>query len=352
MDIKRIPISAPLPCYAAAYSSIDAKCASCAHAHGCQELSGDKAARVTVANLRFSLIPPKFGKLDLDHEDPDYGAMQEIYVMCHNAVFGADTRDLVGPYRRDIAARAKEAELSLRTFMLACMFGHKSTSENAVGHTETKTRKFSPKSLTYASAPTSARAYAKLCRDAFGAFSLSALTALSGDDLKTNDFEHQMLTSETCAGTYIVGWKLKHDGEPYKSLYADREINLNPYWLATCPHYDELVLRPHLSNPYGSKLEQRQRSAVVHAVRNMSRSKSTAKAVFYARQTVAPTAVKNVLAFYGYRADDFEIDDTPVTDMLQLWLALSRVILHMEALKYVIAEPSALDRVFAEPRTL
>lgn len=350
MDIERTPINAPLPCYAQGHNSALPKCQACPHKTGCSALAGDRAGVIEVGNLQYNLIPEKFGVKVVESEDPEFAMLQEVYVLCHNTVFKEDTRDSVAPYRRDIAARAAEAKLSIRTFMLSCMFGHLSTAENAVGHTESKTRAFTPKSLTYPSAPATARAYVSLCREKFGAFSLSAMTALTGEDFAKNDFESQMLASETTAGTYIIGWKLRNDGEPYQSLYESKEIDLNPYWLATCPHYEELILRRHFKEPYGSRLERSHRSAVGHAIRDMTRTRNVAKAVFYARQKAAPAAVKSALAFFGYRTCDFEVKDVPVTDMLKHWLDLSRVIQHVEALKYVNGEPSLLDRVLIEPK--
>lgn len=349
MDIKRTPVKAPLPCYALEYDSLLEKCQACPHQSGCRDKVGERVGMVEIGKLEYALIPKAFSGRKMRNEDPDFVQMQEVYVQCHNAVFDEDTRDLVSPHRHAIAERAEEANLSIRTFMLSCMFGHKSTSENAIGHSASG--RFSPKTLTYPSAPATARTYVNLCREKFGAFSLSALTALTGEDFEKNDFYRQMVSSEVIAGTYIIGWKLKNDGLPYEQLYKAKEIDLSPHWLATCPHYESLVLTAYLKEPFGSRMERRHRSAVLNVIRSMSRNKNTAKAVFYARQQAAPEAVKNTLTHFGYRMNDIEAPNEPVTDMLELWLSLARCIQQVEALKYVCGMPSVIDRIFAEAMT-
>jgi len=347
MVIQRKPITAPLPCFALKYSAAVEKCQQCPHRTDCKAKMGDRVTMVEVSNLEFTLIPKAFGNTELKGSDPDFDMMQEVYVQCHNTVFGEDTRELVGPYKREIAARAEEANLSIRTFILACMFGYHSTKANAIGHTEAATRAFTPKTLTFPSAPATARTYTKLCREKFGAFSLSAITALSGEDFAKNDFTKQMLTSEVTAGTFIIGWKLKNDGLPYRELFSNKEVDLSPHWLATCPHYEEIVLKPYTKEQFGSRMERRHRSAVIHVIRDMGRNRNTAKAVFYARQLAAPESVKQVLGFFGYRSHDIESVNKPVTDMLTMWLDLARCIQQVEAMKYVNGLPSHIDRIFS-----
>jgi hypothetical protein len=183
--------------------------------------------------------------------------------------------------------------------------------------------------------------YAELCRKQFGTFTLSTLSVLSETNNDANDIEQRLLSSEVTAGRWLVGHKMIHGGPPYDLLYECEEMNLDPYWLAIDDSYKTLVLD---KNPKSSQELRRHRYSVVQSIGYLKRHRNIAITVFRARQQMLPQAVARVLDHFGYQVDDFEVEDKPITNPLELWVLLGRAIQHFNLLNYLQGGKSIFNR--------
>jgi hypothetical protein len=96
--------------------------------------------------------------------------------------------------------------------------------------------------------------------------------------------------------------------------------------------------------PRSSQELRRHRYSVVQTIGFLKRHRNVAVAVFRARQQILPQAVAKVLDHFGYQSDDFEIEDKPITNPLELWVLLGRAIQHYNLLNYLHGERSIFNR--------
>jgi len=300
--------------------------------------------RIPLSKATFRILPEAYEmRFNIDIDDPETPELQRVYLLCHTTVFGKEpTNYNIGKYREDIITNVRKANCSLRLFLLSNMMGHLRMEAEMVAKTPLhRTRHFKVHMLADSKALERASMYSELCRKKFGTFTLSALSALHETNYEANDIEYKMLNSEVTAGRWLVGHKMVHEGPPYDLFYECEEMNLDPYWLAIEDTYKKLVL----DRDAKSSLEiRRHRYSVVQSIGFLKRHKNVAITVFRARQQILPQAVARVLEHFGYKVDDFEIEDKAITNPLELWVTLGRAILHYNLLNYLHGEKSIFNR--------
>lgn len=340
-------VKAPLPCYGTGYSAKDAECAACPHRPGCMEIMERKLRYVPLRLAKFDLVPPDY---DLVYEktfaeDPEIAAMQRTYVACYRTIFGKHPPDSAQSRAPQIADAAKRNDCSIRLYLLACMLGHsihQGTLKELAGRA--KAAPFTVRHLTGKIAEGRAKMFRETCAKEYGTFSVSSLDTLSGLSLDKDSPEYKVLTSEVKVGHFIVDYKIGQGGPVYQALYRELETTLDPLWLAIEESYKVTILDGHLARPRGTDTEKSHRFAVTQAITYLKKHKQAGLMVHITRQDLMPKAIREVLSLFGYGVDDFEIENTPVTDPINLWVTLGLAIQHHQCLKYLDDEHSMLFR--------
>jgi hypothetical protein len=339
------PQRAPLSCFGLEHQAADPRCVRCPYQADCRRHMGFRLNRVPLSQATFSFLPAGYEARfsGVDDEDPETPELERVYALCHETVFGRSPADCrMSRHRETILANVRRADCSLRLFLLANMVGHQKMENERVAATAlAPIRRFGIRLLTDSRAVERARMYAELCRKQFGTFTLSTLMTLSERNTDDNDLEQRLLDSEVTAGRWLIGHKIHHEGPPYALFYEREEMKLDPYWLAIEDSYKTLVL-DH-SEP-DSREQRRHRHAVAQTIGYLKRHRNISAAVFKARQEIMPQALSRVLEHYGYRPEDFEIEDKPVTDPLEIWVTLGLAIQHFNLLNYLHGEPSLFNR--------
>jgi hypothetical protein len=344
--LELTPVQKPLPCYSLEYNKADPRCKACPHKTGCIQHSGSRADKIPLSKAVFKLVPESYAKAyDFDMEDPELPHIQRTYFNCYDTIFNKPAPDDVTRFAKELLASARRAQCSLRLYMLANMVGHRETQKLRCTKTEQALpRPYRAKMLLGATALTRARMYAEMCNKEFGTFALSSLSTLAEENFEDDSLESSMLHSETVAGKYIVGWKIKHGGPAWESLFEANELTLDPYWLAIDETYLTQVLQPYLDNKCGAEQIQQHRFSVIQALGYLKKHSTAAVNAFHVRETIMPKAVAEVLHHYGHAPDDFDIDSDPITNPLEFWVYIGRALQHFQCLLYLEGKPSLLSR--------
>ena len=310
---------------------------------------GNLAGRISVDQVPFNFMPPAFVDRcqDVNDSDPDLPRMDSVYVFCYEWAFNSE---LQGRLRDShvknlkkhgaiIRERIREAGASVKLFFLANMLAWKQSRPET---------RFHPKFLINEFSARQVRELAKVCQDRFGTFDVTGLDMMMKTDVAKQDFETLILNSEIVAGSWIINYKLFHSGKLIDRLYDEKELMLNPYWLAIEPTYRDCVLIPHLDNPTlcDSKVLRDHRWNVIQVLGTLKKQQRKAIAVFSARERMMPEAIQRVLGQRGLRAEHFEIENIPVVNAIKFWVRLGSAIQHYECLKFVDNYPSVFDTHF------
>lgn len=322
------PESSPLECFALAYAKEDAMCKTCAHRTKCREFMGLRTERIALGQAKFSLVPDEYVRR---HEEPDADRrdIDAIYAECYLQVYGVgpDKMAGVGMFRERIFRAAATAKLDLHMFVLVNMYGYSVTYPE---------KKFTPGVLADNRAVYRAKVYATACIERYGAISTKLLDITVGSDLSEFDLSRRMLASETKAATWIIDYKLWHPGLPYEPMFEDVQNLLDPAWLAIEKHYADTLqyyaAREDQPND-PTVMDTRHQAVMTH--KRLKKSKHEAIAYFRARERIMNDAIGQVLSAYGYQGNDFEVDNTPITDPLLFWNRLGVTMQHLECLLYV-----------------
>ena len=101
---------------------------------------------------------------------------------------------------------------------------------------------------------------------------------------------------------------------------------MDPYWLATEPGYNTLVVQPFLAGTLtGSEALTRHRHEVVSTLGKLKHKPRLATSTFAARERIMPAAIKQVLSLRGAHGSDFLHRNEPVTDPIAFWTAIGYV---------------------------
>lgn len=309
--MERTPINSPLPCFSLEHSECE-RCIACDYADDCKRYMG-KRSNVRLNCVKFNLSPD-IGEVD-PVRDPELSDLQQLYEQCYMTIFERPPTDRLDrrPNAEKVLEEAcEQTGCTLRMFMLASMFGHRTTAPN---------RNFYANMLLGPYAIRRANLYRGACSKAFGTFDLQALE----DIMKCEDrgLESRMLNSEIIAGQWIVGYKLRFPGPYGAPLYSSKELALDPYWLAIEKSYLNLVLVPNHGVRTDIPELNRHRfnvSKVHHNLKVDSRKKSKQlRAVFGIRERNAPEALRQVLNHFRFDPKDFTTTEPVVTDMLTFW---------------------------------
>jgi hypothetical protein len=344
------------------HSSRDPKCRRCPHEEECVQFMGVREDKIPLSEVRFDVIPPASRK-ELDREtleDPEIPQLRRLYTICFATVYGQKLAehvmpkgdpDLCGELHPEIIKGAHEADCSVRLFLLANMVAHQAAQNIMIEAPESNKAKvnvFRAKQLGSPRAVSNAKEYAAMCYKDYGSFHVSSLEKLTKDEMVLN-FDDNLLASEITVGKFLVNHKIHRGGPPWEDLYAEKELDLDPYWLAIEPNYQATVLEPYVKDKLGNSAVKEHRWKVIQVIRYLKRNSRIQLAVFEKRQEILREALLAVVSSFGYWPDDFLWENKPVTDSLELYVYIGRAIQHHQCLLYLRGEPSVFDRKIDNP---
>jgi hypothetical protein len=335
--VTRNPVPVPeLDCFGLAYDPNHAICAGCEFKPDCRAMCGE---RVKLSKATFRTVPKKLKAKDKAVQVGNLvvkrSTVEGAYRRCIYAVYGDKWPcSGVGKHWEDIVLNAKAAHMPLETFIGITVLAYKITHPDTV---------FPLNMLTAESSIDRVATYEKLCREKYGYTNLESLGFLVNED--TTTIEKELLHSEIVVGRFVVGWRLKVGSPPYEELYDQNELTLSPYWLATEETYTKTILTDYAAQEAkGTDAQIRHRAKTLQTHGLLKRRKTLARTVFEAKSNVMSTAVDHVLRFYGYSADDFLVENTPIKDTMKMWNTLGLALLHLECYRAVNSEPHKLWR--------
>lgn len=348
--IERTPVDVPLACFGLEYVATDATCASCPHRVECHQCLGTRSDRIPLARAEFQLLPPGFklpaSAADAVFDDPEIPEIERVYKDCFISVFERvpPSGDRLGRVAPQLVEAARKANCTLRLYFLANMVGHRAQQQRLLKTNDrAQPTRFSNKMLLGTVAEKRVQTYATVCRKDYGTFSPASLSVAAKHDVEKNALSQRMLSSEVAAGYFIVDWKISCGGPVEEALYRERELTLDPVWLATEPTYALTVIAPYLQRRSGSTLIQSHRFSVVQTTTEFKKNRGLAILAFKTRESIMPKATSEVLRLVGHASLDFEIMDQPVTSTVEYWRLLGLAIQHYNCLRYYRGEPSMLN---------
>lgn len=347
--IEREPKKAPLPCFGLEHDKYDKECQACPHAEACVEHMASRVNKVPLDRLRFDIIPEAFRHHTFAHyelEDPELPYLQRLFSDCYASVFHKNPTENISRYRDQIAISARRVPCSVRMFILSNMVAHEINENVVMEHTEKgRAARFTGNLLTGALAVKRACEYQKMCQDRYGTFSLKSLEIISDDD--KDSIEETMMLSEQTAGNWLVAYKIHNRApkiEMFQGLYADKELQLAPEWLALEESYSELILKPYLSTKTGSETLQRHRFSASQCLTRYKQRPSIGRYAWLARQQTLKETVRVVLANFGYHPEDLLYPQEPIRNIFEFWIELGTVIRHNHCWRFLNGEPSFFSR--------
>jgi hypothetical protein len=343
--MERTPKTVPKPCFGLEFDLSNAICQACTVQADCFTALGPRQNVIPLTKLTFDLVPPAFNLDTFDAgDDPELPNIERTYVLCFKTIFNRRPQDRIGQHKKTVINLFRQAKCSLRMFMLANMVGYVEQRKTiaAVMREELEVD-FRASMLAQKAALKRVSGYSSWCRKSFGTFDLSSLGTLTDEDYADSDVDSR-LHSEVTAAQALVGYKIFKGGSPWSYVYQKEEIALDPFWLALEPSYFETILKPYLDGDKGTKTQANHRFSVVQVIQQMKKQKDWAIALFQARERIMPKALGSVTHHWGFRPENFEIENKPVKDAGKFWIYLSRAIQHMECLRYVEGESSCFRR--------
>jgi hypothetical protein len=343
--MERTAKPVPKPCYALEFDLRKSMCQECEFQRACYEDLGMRQNRITLDKVVFKLVPTSYGLTDIDMgDDPELPHLENLYLICHETVFGCQPHDSVRRHKAEIIAKFRQAKnTSMRLFMLANMVAHQQWEITVAERMNRKAKNwFHAKLLTSDQAITRLDAYRDMCRKAFGSFDIGSLSLLTDGEYEKTDIEKKMLHSEITAARRLVQFKIGRGGPGLEHLYHWEELTLDPYWLATEPTYMETVLKPHLAGKKGTRTINNHRHSVTQVIAEMKRKRDWGIAIFQARERVMQSALGTVLHQWGFDRQDFEFDQETVENVMDFWAFVGRAIQHVHCLRYVDGEDETL----------
>lgn len=297
----------PLGCFGLEHDKKDPKCRACPHQKACVVKMGCREGRVMLNHVRF-----KLGELlQLAGEDVDAANVEDVYKDCYHRVFGKRRRP--GWLKKEDAARlivsVKRQGMTIRLYVYAAMLGFKCTSPD---------RRFLVAHLLGGAAEKNVEEYRRQAAREFGVFDMTTLLAVASNGQQEN-VGHTFVENEWLAARWIVGYRQMRGQGAITSLFDNKELALDPRWLATEPAY-----RRWLGSP--DKLMTKELLRHRHRVSQVSPDVWRGL-----RQTILPQVLSRVLAEYAFKETDFEVI-SPIRQPLAFWSALGDAFLQVKTL--------------------
>jgi hypothetical protein len=335
----------PKPCFALEFDLTNEICRECPVNEDCFEALGQRKRMVPLSRVLVQLVPKGYRvELEMILGDPELPELERVYILCYKTIFQKLPKDKIGQNKPKLLQMVKNAECSVRLYMLTLMIAHTRQKQIVAGENPAlaNDRPFTAGYLTANNALSHLDLYRDMCRKEFGTFDLTALDVLTGTSHEDSNIDRLLLKSEIIAGTFVVAYKIWHGGNYLEPLFRDKELHLDPHWLAIEPDYEETVFAAHVAKAKGTPTELRHRNSVAQVVRALKKRKDYSIGMHQARERAVRRAIPEVLNHFGYTPEDFEIENVPITRMLDFWCFVGRAISWHKCLKFVRRETTEL----------
>jgi hypothetical protein len=267
--------------------------------------SGRRRGKVPLDRVRFELARPEL----VEAEDPDQADVAATYATCYRQVFGKPGDRLRLEAARRLGAVARREGVTLRLYLFAAMLAFRDANPD---------RRCYANHLLGPAASRHVSLYRRTAAQRFGVFDLTALLTMTGP---IEDASQALELSEGLAALWIVGHRLHHGKGAVASLYAARELALDPRWLATEPTYKRW-------------LSSGEAGATDELLRHRHRVSQAGVAWTVERERVLPKVLARVLWRYEIRLVDLEAE-SPVRQPLAFWAALGDALLQRACLRFL-----------------
>jgi hypothetical protein len=179
----------------------------------------------------------------------------------------------------------------------------------------------------------------------FGAFDADSLNRFTETTVADQLTERRLIDSETIAGSWIIGFKIRHSGPFEKALYDAMEIRLSEMWLAIEPSYAATVLIPWQSDRKGTIEQNKLRARVSMLIGELKRSRLKARAAFTAREKILPKVLETVVSQRDYNLADFTADPKLQSNPLMLWSRIGLALQHLYLSEFYHGDKRALRKI-------
>jgi hypothetical protein len=337
----------PKPCFGLEHDLTNELCQECPVNEDCFQALGLRRGMVPLNKVPIQLVPVGYKvELEIIMGDPELPELERIYILCYKTIFRKLPKDRIGRNKEKLLQMIKDSECSVRLYMLTLMIAHVRQKEIVAGENPAlaNERPFTAFKLMAPNALSKLDLYREMCRKEFGTFDLTALDVLTGESHEESNVDKLLLNSEVMAGKFVVDIKIRSGGPQYvERLFKEKELHLDPHWLAIEPRYENLVFSKFLDRTLtGTATEMRHRHSVGMVVTALKKRKDYAIGLHQARERALAKAIPKVLSHFGYLPTDFEIDNQPVTDVLEFWCFVGRAISWHKCLRYVRGETPKL----------
>jgi hypothetical protein len=304
--LERVAQRAPLPCFGLEFDLMPDRCAVCPHRTPCQNVSHSRIDKVplpkTQINLQF-----KFDGLD------SAGLVESEYQLYHRAILRRPTNGKLKPEEISmIRHNADELSVEPGLLILASLLGHRAGGAD---------RPFYGRMMVGPSAMRNLTTYREECGTRYGTFDASALGELTNLPPEHN-VSRRLHDSENLAAAWAIRAALRR--QTVGTLYADRELALDPWWLATEPSYLSWQQEDGESVPHEL---QRHRQRV-----KLAATRAGFPAVVAARNREVLRAVLRETGRLNLDANLILVPPV-ITEPVRLWRGVAYVHATLEALK-------------------
>jgi hypothetical protein len=282
--------------------------------------------RVFLDQAKFNLLPKELAEIKWTEDDE----FRQIYDECYRVIFAPrfepDSLYKRHGLREHVVADAAKLRCPTRLFILTVMWGHREKNP---------TSRFYCTMLGGDAAARRVLAYRAEVEAQYGTFTEKTLTEYSGDSKDFQSYERILLDSETVAGNWIVGYKMRRSGPVEKEFYQSNEFSLPDLWLAIEPSYYKLLLEWNKTR-VGTAEQNKKRARVAKLTIELRRQSKRAISIFKMREAIMPLAIKKVAADKGFNVRQFRVSNQlQYTDTFQFWTRFGLAIQHLWCWEYL-----------------
>ena len=292
----------PLPCFGLEYDLRDERCQQCPHNSACAVHSESRANKVPLDLVKVQL--KEGGPIDIKKDD-----LNQYIQATVSRMLGQTVKKLSEAQLDDLDSQAADLGVEPRLYVMAVVTGHKVSSPD---------RQFYASHLTGPIAAKRVQLYRGECASRYGMFDQEALSRV------TQVRGHPKLQdSEDLAAAYVIGHCARLGGDALACLYEDRELGLDPLWLATEPTYSAWVRSTGEST---DEVEKHRRHVAQAKKWSSEAAKSRNACVLPAIRAALETHYLSLSDFYGPEV---------VTNAAKLWVRLGYAIARMSDLSNI-----------------
>ena len=166
---------------------------------------GSRLDKNPLNRVQFDILPDRLKTVE------NIPSLQEIYDACYFSVFNLLAPDNAGRFTNSIQANAREADCSIRIFILCNMAAHCVQQQEILQRTDKlNPTVFTAGMLTSNLAIKRAKTYQKICCNQFGGCNSKSLAMLVKNKTRFFELESVMLRSEITAARWLIDYRIHH----------------------------------------------------------------------------------------------------------------------------------------------